>query len=275
MRVPPRRWRQIRGRKYDNVCASDGPKAVAGYVEIRKAGEQNMKIFKTVAIVFALVGIGMLVGTFLLIKSTSAFMSAAIPTMGTVVQLVARQSSGSGSSTTYAPKVQFTTQAGARIEFVSSASANPPSYASGEQVEVLYLQSAPEQARINGFFSIWGAPLILGSLGFIFTLAGGGILSAGIAKGKRDAFLKSNGRAIAADVERVGENTSVTSNGRHPFCIYAQWQDPASSKIYSFQSDDIWFDPAKYVGKQVKVMIDPNDPKRYYMDLEFLPQAAN
>jgi Protein of unknown function (DUF3592) len=231
-----------------------------------------MKIFKAAAFVFAWLGICMLVVSFFHAKGTAAFLSAAIPATGTVVQLVSRPSSG---STTYAPKVQFTTKTGEKIEFTSRASANPPAYATGEQVEVLYLTEIPELAQINGFFSLWGAALILGCLGLVFTLVGGGIITAGIVKSRREAYLKDNGRAVVAEVERVGENISVTSNGRHPYCIYAQWQDPATSKIYSFESDYIWFDPAKYVGKQVEVKIDPANPKKYYMDLAFLPQAAN
>jgi len=71
-------------------------------------------------------------------------------------------------------------------------------------------------------------------------------------------------------------NGSVSMNGRSPYRITAQWQDPATSRVYVFVSHDLWFNPSKYVtGKNIRVYIAPGNPKRYYMDVSFLPKLAN
>ena len=51
---------------------------------------------------------------------------------------------------TYAPVVQFQTNSGQSIEFVSSYSSNPPSYDVGETVIVVYPPEKPDDAIIKG-----------------------------------------------------------------------------------------------------------------------------
>jgi hypothetical protein len=93
---------------------------------------------------------------------------------------------------------------------------------------------------------------------------------------RADDRLLHEGVPVDADLQGVDTNTSLTVNGRNPFRITAQWQDPATSRVYVFVSHNIWFDPSKYVtGKNIRVYIAPGNPKRYYVDLSFLPQLAN
>ena len=41
-----------------------------------------------------------------------------------------------------------------------------------------------------------------------------------------------------------------------------------------FHSENLWFDPTRFVKrKQVTVLLDPNNPKRYHMDTSFLPEV--
>ncbi|MFI5660798.1 DUF3592 domain-containing protein [Streptomyces sp. NPDC051684] len=51
--------------------------------------------------------------------------------------------------------------------FRSSTGSNPPAYEQGERDEVLYRADDPEDARINGFLSLWLLPLIFGGIGLI------------------------------------------------------------------------------------------------------------
>ena len=68
-------------------------------------------------------------------------------TDGTVVENVARSSSGSGK---FSPKIGFKTRQGAEVHFMTSFSSNPPSYNVGDRVKVVY-QGAGEDARILSF----------------------------------------------------------------------------------------------------------------------------
>ncbi|MFE6161201.1 DUF3592 domain-containing protein [Streptomyces sp. NPDC056486] len=93
---------------------------------------------------------------------------------GTVVSLEWRNDTHSGSrkqrandGPTAYPVVEFTSADGTPRTFRSSAGSNPPSYERGEQVEVLYLADSPDDARINGFTSLWLLPVILGGIGLV------------------------------------------------------------------------------------------------------------
>ncbi len=80
------------------------------------------------------------------------------------------------------PVVEFTSADGAHRTFRGSVGANPPSYEAGERVEVLYHADSPEDARLNGFASLWLLPLIFGGLGLVF--AGIGTAVAMVGRGR-------------------------------------------------------------------------------------------
>lgn len=231
-----------------------------------------MKVMATVKYVFTLVGVGMLVGVFLIYKSTSAFLAEAVKAEGTVVELVQSRSS---DSTTYKPVVHFINQNGQEIEFMSTAGSNPPSYSKGQKVEVLYLTTEPQNAKINDFFSIWGGAVILGGLGGVFFLIGSGIILAGSLTSRKSEYLRKNGMPVETEYQSVEENTAFSVNGRHPFRVLTQWQNPSTSELHIFKSNNLWFDPSSYIeSKKITVFIERNNPKKYFVDLSFLPKLA-
>lgn len=239
-----------------------------------------MKVLAIVKYVFTLLGIGILLGAFALYSSTTSFLGKASRVEGTVVDLVQSRSNMSSSSSTtesvtYRPVVHFVDLNGNTIEFTSSTGSNPPSYSRGEQVEVLYLPDEPEKAKINGFFSLWGGPVILGILGGLFFLIGGGILLVTTLKGRRDEYLKKHGKPIETVFQGVELNESVSVNGRNPFRILTQWQNPTTQEVHVFHSNNLWFNPSDYINRdKITVFIDPKNPKKYFVDISFLPKAA-
>ncbi|MCC3774238.1 DUF3592 domain-containing protein [Streptomyces sp. UNOB3_S3] len=108
--------------------------------------------------------LGLVVGLILAGVSVS-FSSDAQRARGTVVALERREDAAY-------PVVEFTPANGATRKFRDSAGSNPPSYEVGEQVGVLYRPGSPGDARIDGFPSLWGTPLIFGGVGLVFTVAG-------------------------------------------------------------------------------------------------------
>lgn len=187
-----------------------------------------MKIIKYV---FSIVGLGLLVGAFILFTNTKHFLEDALTTDGTVIELVrSRSSSNSSDSITYKPVVEFVTQDGTTVEFMSSSGSNPPSYTRGNIVEVMYHNSFPEKAKINSFFSLWGGATIFTIMGSIFFLIGISIILAGYLKLRKTAYLRKSGVPIKAKFQKVEIDESVKMNGNRPYRIYAQWKNPASSK---------------------------------------------
>jgi hypothetical protein len=243
-----------------------------------------MKTLTIIKYVFLLIGAGMLIGTAFLFTSARSFVAHAVHAQGVVVALQPRLDShhDSNSSTNYsngsmtwAPLVRFSHN-GQVIDFTGSTSSNPPSYHVNQTVPILFDPSNPFGAKIDTFFSVWGGPVILGGLGTVFFLIGALMIVIPRSTARADDRLLHEGVPVDADLQGVDTNTSLTVNGRNPFRITAQWQDPATSRVYVFVSHNIWFDPSKYVtGKNIRVYIAPGNPKRYYVDLSFLPQLAN
>ena len=229
-----------------------------------------MKKFRGFVYVFLGVGILLLFLALALWNKTRGFIARAATAHGTVTELIEVRDSDGGSST-FKPVVKFVAPTGEEVSFTSSHSSRPPAYDVGEAVEVLFL---PGDARIKDFGSLWMGPLILGGLGAAFAAIGLSILAVGRANTRKAVYLMAYGNAIQTDVQGVVLDTSLTVNGRHPWRITSQWLDPASNKMRVFDSANVWFDPTKFVtSRQVTVLLDPKDPKRYHMDISFLPQS--
>jgi hypothetical protein len=232
-----------------------------------------MKALSIIKYIFAFIGIAMLVGAFLVYQNTNKFIASALKAEGQVIDFEANRSSD--SSTTYAPVIKFVASDDKEYQFVSSVSSNPPSYDVGEVVEILYQESDPNDAQVNGFFSLHLGELILGILGSVFLSIGGGILLYGFLGNKKREYLIANGVSINAKFQDVTLNKSITVNGRHPFVIICQWLNPATNELHEFESDNIWFDPTDFIkADTINVLIEQNNPKKYWMDTRFLPKKA-
>ena len=232
-----------------------------------------MKTISILKYIFTIVGLGMLIAAYFIFSNTQVFLNDSLKTEGIVVDLVRSRSS---DSVTYRPVVEFKTNGGSIIEFMSSSGSNPPSYSMGEMVEVLYRENFPEKAKINSFFSIWGVPTIIGGIGFVFFLVGFSILLIGVFKGKKIEYLKKSGVPIKAKFQNVEVNGSLEVNGKNPYQIYAQWINPATSEMHIFISENIWFDPTVYINTdEVTVLIERDNPKKYYVDISFIPKVAS
>ena len=232
-----------------------------------------MKAVGIIKYVFSFLGIGMLAGALFLYQGTRSFLAEAARTEGTVVDFLQTYSK---HGVTCAPVVHFVNRNNETIVFVSSIATNPPGYAKGEKVEVLYFPAKPQEARINSFFSLWGGSVIPGVMGAIFFLIGAGVTLVPMLKKRQGEYLKEQGRAIETDFKSVRVNGAVFVNGRNPFRVLTQWKDPASSQVRVFESNDIWYDPTNHINSQrIRVFIDKNNPKKYYVDLSFLPRMED
>ncbi|WET02125.1 DUF3592 domain-containing protein [Flavobacterium sp. YJ01] len=232
-----------------------------------------MKAFSIFNYVFSIIGACLLAGAIYLYVEKQAFLEKAETAQGTVVEMIPKRSK---DSTTYSPVVSFTTKSGQTITYTSSVSSNPPSYDIGENVQIFYDPTNPNDAEINGFFSLWLGVIILGFIGIVFFLIGSlGVLFR-YRKNKKAQNLRETGKLISAKFTQVQLNTNQTLNGRNPFQILSQWQDPKTDELYVFKSESIWFDPTEFVkADTVRVFIDPENPKDYVMDISFLPVLKN
>ncbi len=231
-----------------------------------------MNTISIIKYLFSAIGLGLLCGALFLFQNTRSFIESASVAEGRVVELVRSRTS---DSTTYRPVVEFNTANGELIEFTSTSGSNPPSYARGETVKVFYRATDPQRARIDGFFSLWGMSTIFGGLGAVFFLIGGGIILFTFLGNRKTEYLKTHGTPITTKFQSIELNRSLRVGGRSPYRVITQWQNPRTSEIHVFSSKNLWFDPTGYMDREnIRVFIERDNPKKYFVDLSFLPRLA-
>lgn len=175
----------------------------------------------------------------------------------------------------YGTRVAFQTADGQLVTFESSLRSSSPQYRQGEPVTVQYDPAKPDEARIDSAMEHWFGPALLGGLGLVFGLIGALMLYFNYRTSLRFRRLAQEGQRVQATIVEVGINTSVEINGRSPWRIVCQWQDPRSGKVWLFNSANLWFDPSPFITReQIGVLLDPANPRQHVVDTSFLPEAA-
>jgi Protein of unknown function (DUF3592) len=229
-----------------------------------------MKLFWIVGSVCLVAGLAMFGGGGALWRSHAAFAARALRADGVVTDFTHGRSS-KRSGTIYTPIVTFTTSQGRELQVAGSGSG----YRRGDQVRVLYDPDNPEQAQIDSLMETWFWPLLLGFMGIMFGGVGGGMLVNQLRQSLSRTSLTRHGTRVQATFHGVDHDTSLTVNGRSPWRLNCQWRDPVTGKVYVFHSDEIWFDPTRYVQRdELDVMINSDDPNEYEVDTSFLPEHA-
>ena len=193
-----------------------------------------------------------------------------IRTEGEVVDMSYSDSGGAS------PTVTFVTESGESVTHNAGMYTSPPEFEIGDRVTLWYDADNPRQLVLKGT-DTWVVPLITGIFFLVFGGIGfGGLLNRYFTK-KRKAWLWQFGTPIDVPFSEVRYNTSLKVNGASPFVITGQWHDKSSNKVYTYESDNIWYDPSPFVGsgRLLRVMIDPANPARYVMDTAFLPEEGN
>ncbi len=201
------------------------------------------------------------------------FLQKAHTGSGKVIELRERESSKGG--TLYYPVTSFTTKSGQTITITSTLGTSPPAYEVGEQVAVYYLPENPSQAEVKGFFSQWFAPFLTSIFTIIFGGVGMGFLLAARLKKRKQAWLQQHGKAIEAKVTFIQKDRVIRINGRRPYRIYCQWQNPQTNQIQIFKSEPILYDLRHTLTPETfTVLIDEQNPRRYYVDISALSNVV-
>lgn len=222
-------------------------------------------------IVLVLGGMTLLLAS-VLFYTAQEFDQQSVETSGVVTELVYKTV---GSKPGYAPAIRFYTKQGRMIDFVSSKAHVTSKYELGDEVTILYNQKEPTDAVVKGFFSVWGASIAFGLVGCILFFLGCLLVVREKRKAKKIKQLLSSGTAVQANITHIGLDTSYKVGDTNPFQIQAQWLDPATQSVHVFKSEHIWYDPSDHIVKDsIRVYIDRVNPKKYYMDISFLPKLA-
>lgn len=175
----------------------------------------------------------------------------------------------------YRPVVEYPA-AGGRYAVTGTVGNSDPVFAVGETVTVLVDPNDPREARIDHWTESGFGILFGGFFFLVFGGIGGFSLYAWRREQSRNRWAQSQGTPVQATLIGVERDRRVKLNGRSPFRIAAQWQNPRDGQTYTFHSESMWADPARALAgrTQIAVRLDPDNPKRYWMDTRFLlPQG--
>jgi len=106
--------------------------------------------------------------------------------------------------------------------------------------------------------------LLSGIAAFIF------LIIAPIWRKKTEEKLRARGLRLEADLVRV--DTIENENKKLEYIIVAKGRNLATGQEMEFLSDSLKADPTKYLPVKLTVLVDPDNPKKYMLDLDFLDQ---
>lgn len=227
-------------------------------------------VFRLVGGLFAVIGLTFLIVSAFLWQRDSDFGAGATKTRGTVIELVrhVERDREHAPGVSYTAIITFKDARGQRREFSESVRSNPPRFAVGDDIAILYDPSRPSRAVVDDFWGRSGVFTIFAVLGGIFAVLGAVLLVIDLKRGRKISRLLRNGRPIEADFLHVFRDTRISRNGDHPFRIVAQAADSATGHLRRFESEAIWVDPtAQLTGKKLRVLIDAVDPHDYHVEL--------
>jgi hypothetical protein len=151
-----------------------------------------------------------------------------------------------------------------------------PVFQVGETVTVLVPAEDPADARIDHWTES-GFGILFG-LGFFAIFGGIGLplLVQWLRQRAGERWARESGIRVDAEFVGVERDARIRVNGRSPYRIVAQWRSPRDDKTYRFQSDPLWTDPTRALAgrRHLPVRLDPDRPRRYWMDIGFLTGAA-
>lgn len=139
----------------------------------------------------------------------------------------------------------------------------------GEKVPIYYLPEKPDESTSGGI-DAWFVTILLSVFFVVFGLIGYIGLGKQLLALNQKKYLHEWGINITARVDDVYKNYSVSVNNECPYIIRSTYKSPLDNKVYIFQSDNIWFNPAPYLKDSIIVKVNPNDYTEYIVETDFL-----
>ena len=214
-------------------------------------------------------------GLFIFIVGTIACIYAfdysdKIETMGTITEI---RSYGSGDSKKYLVYVSYEVDG---IEHESKLNGYSFNFREGQKIKIYYDKNDPSSIGSKSLNFLF---LMFPGMGLIFGIIGGWGLIYLHKKKNADKKLINTGRKIYASYKETIVNHSCTYNGKHPFILVCEWQDPVDGTTHLFKSKDIWFNPKSKLSNRedvyIPVYIDDDNKSNYVVDIESLFDTAD
>lgn len=223
-------------------------------------------------VIFGLVGLGILAVAIMTASVRLELLADGVRTEGVVVRLAG--GGGNSDRSYYYPIVRFRAASGETFVFRGETGTRPPAFEQGEEVTVIYHSDNPEVAVIDSFWSLWFLPVLFGAFGLVFSGLALAALVWQIRVARQAAWLRAHGRPVTAEVTAIEPVTPEALLRRARWKVTARWREPGSRKVHRFAAHEVALDSKVLsTGDTIPVRIDPDDPKRYWMDLSGLART--
>lgn len=210
--------------------------------------------------IFALVGIGLLIGGLFWLTSTKKFISNAEVVSATITEIDSyRDSDGD-----YQYRVFVAYEYGGRDYDVALSEYSSSMY-EGKVISVYVDPDNP--GRVRGKSMAYFGPIMLMGMGGLFSAIGLPIMIVGLKKQSKKKRLLAEGERRFATIVGSGR-TQIKVNGRYLHYVDCEYQDPYSGMKYLYRGGQLREDPYHLMGMQVPVYVDRNDPSKYYVAAE-------
>lgn len=156
-------------------------------------------------------------------------------------------------------------------EYNSKLSGYFSSYYVGKEIKIYY-----DKNNVNNISakSLDMLMLLFPGFGLIFVCIGGIPLIIKSNKKKQEKKLREFGTRIDAVYIETTINNAYSVNGRLPYNIICEWDNPADNKKYIFKSKNLWINPESLIAekniKTFSVYIDMNNMHKYVIDVDEL-----
>lgn len=158
-------------------------------------------------------------------------------------------------------------------EYESKLNGYSSSFYEGKEIDIYYDKDNPNEI---GAKSLDLLCLIFPAIGMIFVIIGLIGLVIKIKKKKLEKFLRENGEVVYANYIETVLNTKYRVNGRYPYNIVCDWNNPRDGKKYIFKSNNIWVNPENIIlERDIKIFpvyINLENAKQYFVDVECLTE---
>lgn len=138
----------------------------------------------------------------------------------------------------------------------------------GKEITLYCDPRHPERVVVQGADAF--AVVILSVIGIVFLCIGTIPLIIFIRKKAGKKKVRENGKVLYATVDEISHSKNIEVNRRHPYVIYCSYRDDYKDITYRFKSGYLWMnpEPAITVGSTIKVYVEENNYKNYYVDAE-------
>lgn len=158
-------------------------------------------------------------------------------------------------------------------EYESRLNSYSSDFYEGKEIDIYYDKDNPNKIGVKSLDLIF---LIFPVIGLIFLVIGGTGILVKLNKKKLEKKLKENGELIYANYIETVLNTAYTVNGRHPYNIICEWNNPEDDKKYILKSKNIWVNPENILEekniKTLPVYISLKNKKQYFIDIDSLTE---